>query len=105
MTAKEAASSTHGYEGSLELTDADGRVVMAIRASIPDVDAPVWAATSEEPLQQPPTGFDPAGDTVIVRLADQSHPRFGDTAAAHVMISGQGHLHLAGNYSFHPSSG
>src|SRR6476620_10407920 len=100
MITEEAASSTQSYEGTLELTDADGRVVMAIRASIPDIDAPVWTARSEEPLPKTPTGFDPAGDTVIVRLADQSHPRSGDIAAAHVMVSGQGHLQFAGNYSF-----
>jgi hypothetical protein len=87
------------------LLDADGRVVEAFGARIPDVDAPVWAAESEEPLRQPATGFDPAGDTVIVRLADESHARFGETAVAHVMVSARGHIQLAGNYSFQRPDG
>jgi hypothetical protein len=89
------------YAGRFELIDSGGEVLLVIRGTVEDVDAPVWAAESNEPLRQPVLGFDPAGDTVIVRLAEDAHPRAGDVAAAHVALSTTGHLKLAGNYAFH----
>jgi hypothetical protein len=65
------------YEGRLELVDSGGAVLLVIRGIVQDVDAPLWDAESNEPLRRPAIGFDPAGDTVIVRLAEDAHLRVG----------------------------
>ena len=97
----QAQSAQQSYEGRLELIGSEGEVLLVIRGIVQDVDAPVWAAESHEPLRRPAIGFDPAGDTVIVRLAEGTHLRSGDVAAAHVALSTTGHLKLAGSCAYH----
>ena len=93
-------SAQQSYEGRLELIDSGGEVLFVILGIVEDVDAPVWAAESNQPLRRPAIGFDPAGDTVVVRLGEDTHRRAGDVAAAHVALSTTGHLKLVGNCAF-----
>jgi hypothetical protein len=89
------------YSGALEILSSDGELLGVITATIADLDAAVWSSESADPINL--RQIDPGGETVVARLANTAHSRSGEVAAAHLELR-DGHVRLAGNYSFHAPS-
>jgi hypothetical protein len=96
-----SSNAPQSYSGALELLSADGELLGVITATVADLDAPVWSAVSADPINL--RHIDPGGETVVARLANTAHSRSGEVAAAHLELR-DGHVRLAGNYSFHAPS-